>query len=80
MSAPINDGGPAFPAAPNPNYTDDACLGQRGMTLRDYFAGKALAGLLADKTIEGPAKSYARSAYEVADAMLEARKPQEGSQ
>lgn len=44
MSKPIDDGGPAFPAnflsMGNENY---------GASLRDYFAGQALAGLLASK-------------------------------
>lgn len=46
MSAPNNE--PAFPAAPNPNWTDEDAFGQRGMTLRDYFAGQALIGVLRD--------------------------------
>jgi hypothetical protein len=44
-----------------------------GMSLRDYFAAKALQGLLAH---EGPAFDYrdsARMAYGLADAMLKAR-------
>lgn len=49
-----------------------------GMPLRDYFAAKALQGLLSDlpKTLYGldwEAKTVA-SAYSIADAMLEARK------
>ena len=66
-----NTGGPAFPT--HLNLT-------QGMTLRDYFAAKALQGLLADpepfdledgdKTI---ADTYAREAYVYADAMLRAR-------
>jgi hypothetical protein len=43
------------------------------MTLRDWFAGQALAGLLAN----GGAVSWeddATNAYTVADAMIEARK------
>ena len=48
-----NTGGPAFPAGAH-----------FGMTLRDYFAGQALAG---SDTIS------AREAYDMADAMLAAR-------
>lgn len=49
-----------------------------GMTLRDYFAAKALSGLLADPTPfedngKGIKAAYATTAYEYADAMLEAR-------
>ena len=46
-------------------------VGQRGMTLRDYFAAAALTGILAR---EGwPSDLASRSAYLVADAMLKAR-------
>jgi hypothetical protein len=43
-----------------------------GMTLRDWFAGQALQGLLAStKTSDGLA--IAKDAYILADAMLRAR-------
>ncbi len=52
-----------------------------GMTLRDYFAGQALAGgNLGQRHPNGGSesdqtpKSIARDAYRLADAMLEARK------
>lgn len=81
MSTPIKDGGPAYPAAPNPNYTDDANLGQRGMTLRDYFAGQALAGLFSmrgqfGQHLSGDMKEAAGFAYAQADAMIAARETQ----
>jgi len=49
-----------------------------GMTLRDYFAAKAIQGLLADQNPlhdigEGVPMVYARGAYIYADAMLKAR-------
>ena len=48
-----------------------------GMDLRDYFAAKALQGLLADlpKILYGPewVKSTATTSYTLADAMLKAR-------
>lgn len=49
-----------------------------GMTLRDYFAAKAIQGLLAgswkkDNAVPEPG-AYAARAYVIADAMLEARK------
>ena len=64
-------GGSAFP---HENH-----LSHRGMTLRDYFAAKALQGLLADPVTDDEmtcdiAKIYARCSYEYADAMLRARK------
>ncbi|WP_407971428.1 hypothetical protein ACJ51O_07975 [Burkholderia pyrrocinia] len=41
----INDGGPAFPEVPGDR---NGYEGKSGMTLRDYFAAKALAGMLAE--------------------------------
>ena len=43
---------------------------EKGMTLRDYFAAKAMQGIL----FEGlPPEETAKNAYEMADAMLKAR-------
>lgn len=65
-------GGPAFPINIDSEMT---CL---GMTLRDYFAAKAMQGMLTDlpKTMYGLdwQENVARGAYQIADAMLEARK------
>ena len=58
-------GGPAFPSP----YDDD-----EGMTLRDYFAAKAIPGLLAAELVgEYSNEHIADIAYRIADAMLEAR-------
>lgn len=46
-----------------------------GMSLRDYFAGQALASPLAARF--EPAQSRAKWCYEMADAMLKARKANE---
>jgi len=54
-------------AFPNPNRTD-----QTGMALRDYFAAKAMQGLLASD-VYAPIESFATRAYAMADAMMEAR-------
>jgi len=69
MSAPDKTGGPAFPTYPT--HTP-------GMTLRDYFAGQALVGILLGGGQMGQAAqenpSIAASwAYQQADAMLAAR-------
>ncbi len=57
---------PAFPMG------DPTHGGYDGMTLRDYFAGQALAGLAhVDPWVGEIAK--AQMAYEIADAMLTAR-------
>jgi len=55
------------PASPMPQGV------QRGMTLRDYFAGQVLAGTDAFNLSQFPERS-AKEAYRVADAMTEARK------
>ena len=58
--------------APNLNVI----LEQRGMTLRDYFAAKAMQALIAagGPTPTGGWPTYAeRTAYLIADAMLKAR-------
>lgn len=75
-----NDGGPAFPFVV-PDVRDPesgAGISQGcaygGMTLRDWFAGQALMGLVADPNNMSPAEQNGISAYKFADAMLEARK------
>ena len=62
-----NTGGPAFPvlALPRGVYNN-------GMTLRDYFAAKAMQGLLASTKVND-ARIIAIDAYQAADAMLKAR-------
>ena len=44
-----------------------------GMTLRDYFAAKALQGILTDAEIAMGISEIAELAYKYADAMMEAR-------
>ena len=64
-----NTGGPAFPT-PAHNLAND------GMTLRDYFAAKAMQGMLAGTLTPEAIWSQdevAETAYNVADAMLKAR-------
>ena len=62
-----NTGGPAFP------YEFGSC--NKGMTLRDYFAAKAMQGIIT--TIENAnmlnEDLCAKWCYEMADAMLKAR-------
>lgn len=48
------------------------CVDQ-GMTLRDWFAGQALAGLLAADWEPQPGRTYADVAYANADQMMKAR-------
>lgn len=69
-----NDGGPAFPMivwkSPDGML---AMPSEPGMTLRDWFAGQALAGLIAHPSSEGSVITVAQWAYDHADAMLAAR-------
>jgi hypothetical protein len=65
-------GGPAFPVAELDG--DGEFLRQyTGLTMRDYFAAKAMQGMLANKWNQNY-ESWAQHAYMMADAMLEARK------
>ena len=46
--------------------------GQPGMSLRDWFAGQAITGVI--DTCRGEStKSWAKDCYRIADAMMEAR-------
>lgn len=62
-------GGPAFPNSVQPDFR----WAEPGMTLRDWFAGQALAGMMADPTLTGTKESTARYCFECADAMLAER-------
>jgi hypothetical protein len=74
MSAPINDGGPAFPCESYGHRNGkETTVPAQGMTLRDYFAGQALAGALADPTCDLAPIELAKIVYREADAMLAAR-------
>lgn len=69
-----NNGGPAFPVTPT-DRSGQCGPTEFGMTLRDYFAAKAMQGLLANENCGGLIKTadIAISAYAVADAMLAER-------
>lgn len=73
MTAERNDGGSAFPLAPQDTHPE------WGMTLRDWFAGQALAGLTANPeeakgtrnlSLAKTTETAAKAAYLLADAML----------
>lgn len=84
----INDGGPVFPVRVENNGDEPFSANGvevepgyfvqfRGMTLRDYFAAKAMQGLLSSPTDPSSAKAAAEWSYEMADAMLAAREQSE---
>lgn len=69
-----HNGGPAFPQNDLSSYgMGPAECNNGGMTLRDYFAGQALAGHYCDWG-KRSMNEIAQMAYTMADAMLEARK------
>lgn len=75
MSEIIEDGGPAFPVGAVEATPGGVpwIHGTGGMSLRDYFAGQALAGLYANAKEEWNAETAAACAYDTADAMLAER-------
>ena len=75
MSNNINNGGPAFPCDRIPTQEGGMIISD-GMTLRDYFAAKAMQAMASspEHCSDGWAHSdIAIQAYELADAMLRAR-------
>ena len=47
--------------------------GQKGMTLRDYFAARVMQAIVGDPTLAMPEQNVAKHAYQMADAMLKER-------
>lgn len=81
----MNDGGPAFPL-PMVETKESGIIDageysggeNSGMSLRDWFAGQMLVGLIGrHSSLNGDAhKSLTAMAYQIADAMLVAREKQ----
>lgn len=85
----MNNLQPAFPVHPDAHKCSDAeCSALSGMTLRDYFAGRAMQGLVHDIVIDQPIENslmakglkpeefpgyLAHLAYRLAEAMLAER-------
>ena len=68
----IEDGGAAFPAFAR--WSDGHMkYVETGMTLRDYFAAKAMQGMLACEMLRATEQEFSERAYAIADAMLRAR-------
>lgn len=74
----IKDGGAAFPGrhtGPHPTRAEEKVeYWTNGMSLRDYFAGQALQGILANQF---PYDDVPREAYKYADDMLKMREVSE---
>ena len=73
-----NDGGSAFPCPIAMNAIGNMTLSNEyacgGMTLRDYFAAKAMQNMITEKVIElENLHKIPPLAYELADAMLAER-------
>lgn len=71
MSTETNNGGPAFPC--EQGHIPDGTWNQTfesGMSLRDYFAAKAMQAIYPDGSVHS---SMAKEAYQMADEMLKAR-------
>ena len=78
MSTPINNGGTAFPCQPLDAQGNPCNAAQDGMSLRQHFAGLAMAALLGrEDTLANGAEArmfreLARLSYAQADAMIAA--------
>lgn len=77
MSNEIKDGGPAFPH--EYKFGDGTADRSEGMSLRDYFAAKAMQGILSGSMANGcelrggDGEVIASHAYYIADIMIRAR-------
>lgn len=76
----ILTGGCAFPCQERDGQGNPTMGMEFGMTLRDWFAGMAMQGMLGGMGFDAPlshkaspAPVYAETAYEFADAMIAAR-------
>ena len=72
------NGGPAFPSARDMRFNPDFDH-EEGMSLRDYFAAKALQGICAHSDTWGLAdEDICVQAYKLADNMVKARELSDG--
>jgi hypothetical protein len=81
MNDKINTGGPAFPVQYSNEADGPTVMPSEGMSLRDYFAAKAMPACYAEYCAHANLQGYdedwkmgvALDAYAMADAMLKAR-------
>ena len=64
---------PAFPTGIITDGKGNIIGGSNGMTLRDYFAAKAMQGIVSDPDLGMGVTKVAEWAYTQADAMMKAR-------
>jgi len=70
----IKDGGSAFPLSVAISPICDEHIAYTGMSLRDYFAAKAMHALLSNPSSVGiNGETISKAAYGVANRMLDAR-------
>lgn len=79
-----DNGGSAFPMQPAPHPGGEYQWADYGMSLRDWFAGMALQGIVASYDVElikagkeiyglSPEKSVSQLAYAISDCMISER-------
>lgn len=79
MPQDIKDGGPAFPCVSGPHLDENENIVypvQYGMSLRDWFAGMALQGLILThdgRMVTKVSETLPATAYVIADTMLKVR-------
>ena len=66
----MSDGGPAFPFV---EMREDEATVCDGMSLRDWFAGRALTGVFFGPDFDYEYDYVAKACYAMADAMLKER-------
>ena len=64
---------PAFPVFPETGAGHASAF--QGMTLRDYFAAKAMQALISEPSLKATMDEFAHRAYQIADIMMEERQP-----
>lgn len=86
MEENIETGGPAFPVQYSNEADGPTVMPHVGMTLRDYFAARAMTACYAEYCAHANVQGYeedwkmgvALDSYEMADAMLKAREVKNG--
>lgn len=69
-----NDGGPAFPLSAYQSQSGEwQNSPEFGMSLRDWFAGRALSAIEVTSPGQATPERFAEVAYQIADAMIAER-------